>query len=209
MTWVWTLNWGEIRRDMVIGSCPMTTEDIDRIRKQTRVTAVLSLQTDECRATFGIDYKAHQRHGERQSLVMANAPMRDFDPLDQRMRLPDAVRILHDLLATDHRVYVHCTAGINRAPLTVLAYLTFVGRMNTDEAMELIHCGRPNAEPYWEAYQGCWHDLVTQNRGTIKRRAWELSQLNPENAAGTHWQQAEKEVIYGLFIATQWSPTDT
>lgn len=40
--------------------------------------------------------------------------------------LPEAVRLLHVLTARGKRVYVHCTAGINRATLTVVGYLTFV-----------------------------------------------------------------------------------
>jgi hypothetical protein len=36
------------------------------------------------------------------------------------------IRKLALLLAMGKRVYVHCTAGINRATLTVLGYLTFV-----------------------------------------------------------------------------------
>ena len=44
----------------------------------------------------------------------------------QALMLPEAVRLLHLLLANGKRVYVHCTAGINRATLTVVGYLTFV-----------------------------------------------------------------------------------
>ncbi len=33
---------------------------------------------------------------------------------------------LHALLSMGRTVYVHCTAGINRATLTVVGYLTFV-----------------------------------------------------------------------------------
>ncbi len=40
--------------------------------------------------------------------------------------LPEAVRLLHLLVSSGKRVYVHCTAGINRATLTTVGYLTFV-----------------------------------------------------------------------------------
>ena len=40
--------------------------------------------------------------------------------------LPEAVRLLHLLVTNGKRVYVHCTAGINRATLTTVGYLTFV-----------------------------------------------------------------------------------
>ena len=44
----------------------------------------------------------------------------------QALAIQDAVRQLNMLVATGKRVYIHCTAGINRAPLTVLAYMTNV-----------------------------------------------------------------------------------
>lgn len=44
----------------------------------------------------------------------------------QALMLPEAVRLLHLLVANGKRVYVHCTAGINRATLTTVGYLTFV-----------------------------------------------------------------------------------
>lgn len=40
--------------------------------------------------------------------------------------LPEAVRLLHLLVSSGKHVYVHCTAGINRATLATVGYLTFV-----------------------------------------------------------------------------------
>jgi len=73
--WEWTLNWNQIRDDLVIGSCPMTTEDIDRIRIETGATALLSLQSDACRMHFGIDYLEHRPPGERPAPPMGGRPL--------------------------------------------------------------------------------------------------------------------------------------
>lgn len=200
--WTWTLNWSEIREDIVVGSCPMTAEDIDRIWAQTNATAILSIQSDACRAAFDINYEQHRIHGAGRGLLMVNAPMRDFDPAHQRHRLPDAVRALHRLLDARYRVYVHCTAGVNRAPLTVLTYLTFVEGMTIEAAMQLIHDARPQAAPYWDPYHDCWQDLVAEHRDAIERRAWQLSQQLPGNTAEANWLRAEKEVIRNTFLAS-------
>lgn len=193
--WQWSLNWGEIRGDLVVGSCPMTNADIDRIRGDSGASALLSVQTDLCRDHFGIDYAAHVRHGRALGLAMANAPMRDFDPPDQRRHLPDAVRCLNALLAEGRRVYVHCTAGINRSALTVLAYLAFVEGLAPDDAMALILAGRPEAQPYWEAFNGCRADLIDRHRDDIRLEAYLLSH-RPE-AAGPldDWARAERIVL--------------
>ena len=92
--------------------------------------------------------------------MVANVPLRDFDPDAQRRGLPDAVRALATLLARGHRTYVHCTAGVNRGPLVVLGYLTFVEGMPVDDALALIRRARPEAAPYRDAYDGCRTDAL-------------------------------------------------
>jgi predicted protein tyrosine phosphatase len=198
--WEWTLNWNRIRDDLVIGSCPTTTEDIDRIRTETAATALLSLQSDACRTHFGIDYLEQRAHAERSELAMVNAPMLDFNPPDQRRHLPQAVRCLRELLAAGHKVYLHCTAGCNRAPLTALGYLTFVEMQAPDAAAAFIRAARPQADPSWEAYQGCRADLVEILRQNIMVRAYYLSQESPDVAPDAHWGRAESEMIRAAFI---------
>lgn len=79
-------------RDVVLGSGPRAVSDLDTLRVATRVSAILSLQHDECLATQGIDYPQQVRYCRRIGLVMACCPLRDFDPADQRRGLPAAVR---------------------------------------------------------------------------------------------------------------------
>jgi hypothetical protein len=72
-----------------------------------------------------------------------------------------------------HRTYVHCTAGLGRAPLTVLGYLTLVQGQDPEDAIRLILKGRPGAVPAWEAYHGRCQDLVGLQREAIERRAYD------------------------------------
>lgn len=130
---------------------------------------------------------------------MLNAPMRDFDAADHRKRLRHATRRLSELLAHGHRTYLHCTAGINRAPLVALAYLTLVEQMATAEAMALIRRGRPEANPYWESYHGCREDALASLRATVELRAWNFSRANVAETADGNWLRAEAE----------WSPKAT
>ena len=48
---------------------------------------------------------------------------RDFDPNSLRNVLPEAVKALHEELKKGQSVYVHCTAGLGRAPAVCIAYL--------------------------------------------------------------------------------------
>lgn len=197
--WTWTLNWGEIRHDLVIGSCPIRPADIDEIHESAGVSAVLSLQTDDCRSALGIDYSRLEEHASNRGLLLHNAPIRDFDVEDQRKRLPYAVRILRQLIAGHHRTYLHCTAGINRAPLVALAYLTFVEGVAVPDAVALVQRGRPEASPYWDAYHGCREDALAPHRATVALRAWNLAKANPGETPEGNWFRAEREVVKEVF----------
>ena len=181
----------------------MTTADLDRIGAEGGVSAVLSIQHDDCLAYWKIDYPEMRTHGEKLGLRMARSPMRDFDIPDQRRHLAQAVRTLADLQSKGHSTYVHCTAGLGRAPLTVLSYLVWVEGRSPEEAIGLIHRGRPGAVPAWEAHHGCRQDLVVRYRPHIGERAYALSQARAVEQGDPQedWRQAEVEVIRSALTA--------
>lgn len=199
--WTWSLNWGEITPRIVVGTCPMTAADLQRIHAEAGVSAVLSLQHDDCLAYRKIDSKQICHAGEALGLSMARSPMRDFDIPDQRRQLPGAVAALARLQAGWQRTYVHCTAGLGRAPLTVLTYLTLVDGQGPEDAIRSILRGRPNAVPAWEAYYGCREDLVARYRQAIEARAYQLSRQELCNNPDRDWVRAESEVLQQVLSA--------
>jgi hypothetical protein len=182
----------------------MTPADLTRIAREARVSALLSLQHDDCLAYWAIDYAQMRTRGNRLGLHMARSPMRDFDVADQQRKLPQAVSALAALQAGGHRTYVHCTAGLGRAPLTVLSYLIWIEQRSPQEALELIQRGRPGAVPAWEAHQGCRQDLVERYRSRIARRAYDLSRERPADHgdALADWLRAEIEVIRAVLLCS-------
>lgn len=71
--------------------------------------------------------------------------------------VPEKTLPLSPFLPSGRRTYVHCTAGINRANLSVLGFLTWVKEMDYDAAHALIKEARPQANPYkvsWEIAGG-------------------------------------------------------
>jgi hypothetical protein len=211
--WDWSLNWGEVAPGILIGTCPMTPEDLRRIRQETATEAVLSLQHQECLAYWGIDYARMRRTGAELGVRMERCPMRDFDVVDQRRHLPDAVSALAGLQARGCRTYVHCTAGLGRAPLTVLTYLILVAQLDPEAAIALIRAARPGAVPAWEAYRGCRRDLVSRHREAIAERAFGLHAQGLHTSADLDWLQAETEVLREMLLrggaARTPAPADT
>ena len=196
--WAWSLNWGQITDRIAIGTCPMTPSDLMRIHLKAGATGVLSLQHDDCLAYWGIHYAAMHRAGEALGLTMARCPIRDFDVGDMRKHLPAAVALLSGLLSHGLRVYVHCTAGMGRAPTVVLGYLSLVEGYSGDDAIRTILRGRPEAMPALEAYYGCLDDLVDRYRQTIEQRAYELYQRGVHNSASADWYQAQTEILRSM-----------
>jgi atypical dual specificity phosphatase len=199
-TWSWRLNWSVIRHDLVIGSCPRSPPDLDRIRAESSVSAILSVQHDECLEKLEIDYPRLVRHGQMLGLSMQRSPMRDFDVEDQRHRLPGAVSALHRLLSQGDCVYLHCTAGINRSSLTALAYLTWIEGQFLDEALTLLRQARPEVYPYLDAYEGCFQDLSAVHVRQIQARAGELNRQYPQQSAKECRLRAEQEIIREVLI---------
>jgi atypical dual specificity phosphatase len=142
---MWSLNWGLITDRIVIGTCPMTPEDLRRILSEAGISGVLSLQHDECLAYWGMDYEMMYRSGTDLGLAMQRCPIRNFDVSDMRRCLPEAISMLSNMLDCGYRVYMHCTAGMGRATVVVLGNFTLVKRCSAGDAFRLILEGRPGS----------------------------------------------------------------
>ena len=140
--WTWSLNWGHITPEIIIGTCPMTNDDLKCIHTETCVSAVLSLQHDDCLSHWHIDYDDMLRIAAKLNIKMLRCPIKDFDLPDMRKNLPLAVSTLESLITKGHRTYVHCTAGMGRAPLTVLAYFIWLKDLSPGDAIKIILKGR-------------------------------------------------------------------
>lgn len=155
------INFSPIQPDLFVGTYPQGPVDVERLNAMG-ITAVLNLQTDEDFTSLGLDWSRLQRAYIDVDLVLQRHPMRDFDPEDQRTRLCGAVDQLARLLTVQHRVYVHCTAGVGRAPAVAIGYLSWHQGWRLDQAYEYVRQQR-DCNPYMEAIR--WADQARM-RGT-------------------------------------------
>jgi len=128
----------QIEPNLFVGSCPRDADDVERLRSDHGVTAVLNVQTDEDMDIWGIDWHQMQRVYEGTGIVVRHEPVRDYDMEALRQRLPACVRTLEELCNEGHIVYIHCTAGINRSPTTVIAYLHRCQNWELGDAMNHV-----------------------------------------------------------------------
>lgn len=64
------------------------------------------------------------------------------DEAPSPMHLDQGVRFISDMIASGERVYIHCGAGVGRAPTMAAAYLISTG-MSLAQALEAIRKVRP------------------------------------------------------------------
>ena len=133
----------QILPKVFVGSYPESAGNIDELKQNPGITAVLNLQTDEDHEYLNLDWDIIQAHYHRSGLEVHRVPVRDFDSQDLRKNLPACVRTLNELLEAGHTVYVHCTMGVGRSPSVVVAYLHWVQQWDLAEAVDHVGGRRP------------------------------------------------------------------
>ncbi|KAK9911564.1 hypothetical protein M0R45_035462 [Rubus argutus] len=122
------------------GSCLQTPKDVDKLRSN-RSQTIFCLQQNSDLEYFGVDIGAIQEYAkEFDDIEHLRAEIRDFDAYDLRLQLPAVVSKLYKAINRNGGVtYIHCTAGLGRAPATaVLAYMFWVQGYNLK--MHLNYC---------------------------------------------------------------------
>ncbi|RWR91947.1 phosphoglucan phosphatase DSP4, amyloplastic isoform X1 [Cinnamomum micranthum f. kanehirae] len=115
------MNYNFIRPDLIVGSCLQSPADVDKLRK-IGVKTIFCLQQDS-----DLEY-----------------PHQDFDPFDLRLRLPAVVSKFYKAINRNGGItYVHCTAGLGRAPAVALAYMHWVQGYTLNDANKLLQSKRP------------------------------------------------------------------
>jgi protein-tyrosine phosphatase len=144
------MNYAQLLPQLFLGSRPETTADIERLRLTSRINAVVNLQTDDDMRAVNLVWEPLEAHYRTSGIELCRVPVRDFDPVDLREKLPDCVRALNHLLAASRSVYLHCTLGAARSPTVAIAYLYRCRGWDLDQAMTYVK-GRWQCSPNIEA----------------------------------------------------------
>jgi len=169
------VSFDRILPELYVGALPEGSDDVEALR-DCGVSAVLSLQSDVDLRVRKLTWESQESTYRRFGLEAQRAPMRDFDPENQRLTLPGAVRVLSRLLAAGHTVYLHCSAGVGRSPLVAMAYLYWCRRFGLKEAIEHVRERRP-CTPNVELLEDSRRDLLRGEKveERITRRAERIS----------------------------------
>lgn len=127
----------EINDELVIGEYP-APKDIAWLKETYGITAILSLQDDEDLRINGLDARELERVCAENGITFVRSPIQDGSADSMAAELPTALEALVKLAKSTRRVYLHCNAGMNRAPTLAIAYLHVRHRMSLEEAMRYV-----------------------------------------------------------------------
>ncbi|XP_021904107.1 phosphoglucan phosphatase LSF2, chloroplastic [Carica papaya] len=154
------MNYTLIIDNLIVGSQPQKPEDIGHLKQEENVAYILNLQQDKDVKYWGIDLQSITRRSRELGILHMRRPAKDFDPDSLRIQLPKAVSSLEWAISEGKgKVYVHCTAGLGRAPAVAIAYMFWFCGMNLNTAYETLTSKRP-CGPNKRAIRGATYDLA-------------------------------------------------
>ena len=157
-----TLTYAQILPRLFVGSHPRTIADIERLRRELGVTAVLNIHTDEDMSAVMLDFPPLEAHYRTRRVVLRRVPMLEQQP-ELRAKLCACIDALNKLLAGGHTVYLHCTAGIGRAPTVAIGYLHFCLGWEWDVAVAHVKQLR-QCNPHLDALRLALEDQALADR---------------------------------------------
>ena len=120
-----------------VGAYPQTGDMRDF--RRMAISTVVSLQDQRDMASLGISLKKMSGAYLQAGIEFRQVEVRDFDKTDLLEKLSRCVEELEAALAPrSARVYLHCTAGLNRAPTAAAAYLMRAQKMSARQAYDYI-----------------------------------------------------------------------
>lgn len=133
----------EVDDGLWVGPCPSSPERI-RALPAGGITAVVSVQTDGDLTQLGMSWPLMWRFMLAQGLACHRHAIEDFNDRALLAGLDAAVKAVAELRAANHRVYLHCTAGVNRSPTVAIAYLIRHKGLDLDTAWAQVTERRPS-----------------------------------------------------------------
>jgi protein-tyrosine phosphatase len=123
----------EVLPELLIGEYPRP-QDIAWLKQVHAITAVVSLQDDDDLRINGLDLSSLADSYVREGITMVRLPVPDGSAGHLARALETAVRQVQHLIEAGQRVYLHCNAGINRAPTVAIAFIHLHRTMGLEEA---------------------------------------------------------------------------
>eukprot|EP00287_Rhodomonas_sp_CCMP768_P003405 CAMPEP_0196728442 /NCGR_PEP_ID=MMETSP1091-20130531/9111_1 /TAXON_ID=302021 /ORGANISM="Rhodomonas sp., Strain CCMP768" /LENGTH=515 /DNA_ID=CAMNT_0042071181 /DNA_START=105 /DNA_END=1652 /DNA_ORIENTATION=+ len=151
-----TLAFDWIPPNMYIGPYPQSRDDVQTM-KEAGVTGVVNVQTEKDIRQRMVNMDAMRSAYNEAGIELCHVPIEDFHGADLTKRVRDAAHAVHYLSekakgeGKEPKVYIHCTAGMGRAPATACIYLVWKHGYGLDHARDHVKHHRPIVAPNYNA----------------------------------------------------------
>jgi protein-tyrosine phosphatase len=142
---------------LLVGEYP-TPDDAEWLRVVQGITCVFSLQDDADLASKGLQLREMEDAYRVAGLDFHRMPVADADTDLLAARLDPIVEQLAALMDAGQCVYLHCNAGMNRAPTIAIAYLHVHRAMPLAEARTFVK-QRRHCVPYMQVLEARYGGL--------------------------------------------------
>ncbi len=143
---------------LVVGEYP-NVDDVPWLRKTHAVTAVVCLQDEADLASKRLRLGDLRAAYAAVGVAFDHVPVPDGDPEFLASRLPIIVEVLHAHVEAGAVVYLHCNAGMNRAPTAAIAYVHVYRGLRLPAAVEFVKVRR-SCVPYVRALELCYGSIT-------------------------------------------------
>ena len=130
--------------------------DVPWLRATHGITAVVSLQDDADLASKRLRLGELEAAYAAAGMAFDHVPVPDGDAEFLATRLPAIVEIVHAHVESGAVVYLHCNAGMNRAPTAAIAYVHRRRGLALPDAVEFVKARRLCSIPYVRALELCY-----------------------------------------------------
>jgi protein-tyrosine phosphatase len=143
------MDYAQIISGLFVGSHPRAIGDVGRLRRESAITAVLDLQTDEDMRSVNLNWQPLEAYYRASGINLLRLPVKE-EQIELREKLPQCVRALDALTTAGRTVYLHCTEGVGRSPTVAIGYLHWCLGWELDAAVSHVKQAR-QCSPHLEA----------------------------------------------------------
>lgn len=105
----------------------MSAFDVSILKEAAGVDTIVSLQEPQDSLHWGVSVEEIEGAAASLGIRRLSCPLKDFDPTSLRRRLAKAASVVSEERRKGRRVYLHCTAGLGRAPAVAIATMWWEG----------------------------------------------------------------------------------
>ena len=152
------LSYNDVPPCLAIGPYPQSKDDV-MLMKANGVTGVLNVQTDFDHERRMIDWGHMVEHYKQAELQVTRVPIEDFNGDDLVRLVKEGARAVDKMYrdaearGQQPKIYIHCTAGMGRAPAVACVYLVWKHGFSLHDALKHCKAHRAVCAPNWHAME--------------------------------------------------------